>query len=133
MSTFLDKILEGIVARVVGPMSFRFMLQPLVALLLGIRDGRMDAKAGTPAFIVDLVHNPENRKKNFASAAKSLMKPVIVGTVIDLIAQYLIFQHVRLIPAAIVGVLVMAIPYSLARGISNRIITSIARRKSAGT
>jgi hypothetical protein len=124
MSSFLDKVVEGIVARLVGPMSFRFMAQPIVSTLLGIRDGILDAKAGTPPIIADLIFHPENRKKNFVSAFKSLIKPVIVGTVLDMIAQYLIFEHVRIIPAAIVGVFVIAVPYVLARGISNRIVSS---------
>jgi hypothetical protein len=123
MESFLDKIAEGIVARLTGAMSFRFMVQPLVAIILGIRDGIMDAKAGVPPIIVNLIFNAENRKAHLGSALKSLTKPVIVGTVLDMIAQYLIFQHVRVIPAFIVGAFVMAVPYALARGISNRIVT----------
>jgi hypothetical protein len=109
-------------------MSFRFMLQPAVAMLLGIRDGKNDAKAGAPPFIFDLIFHPENRQRDFSSAMKSLVKPIIIATVLDLIAQYLIFQHVRFIPGLIVGTFVMGLPYSLARGITNRIIT--ARKNS---
>ena len=129
MESFLDKVVNGIVARVAGPMSFRFILQPLMAVLLGMRDGKLDAKAGTPPFIFDLIFNPEHRKKDFASAIKSLLKPMIIGFVIDLIAQYLIFQHIRLIPALIVGVGVIALPYALSRGVTNRIISAKMKKQ----
>jgi len=123
MDSFLDKFADGIMARITGPMSFRFMIQPCVAIILGIRDGIMDAKAGTLPIIADFIFNPEDRKENFKSALKSLTKPIIIGTVLDMVAQYLIFQHIRIIPAAIVGVFVMAVPYVLARGLTNRIVT----------
>jgi hypothetical protein len=40
-----------LLARLSGPGAFRFVLQPLVAVLLGIRDGRADAKAGRPPYL----------------------------------------------------------------------------------
>jgi len=119
----MDRIINGIVARVTGPMSFRFILQPLVAILLGIRDGLADARAGTPPFIYDFLFRPEDRRRDFASALKSLLYPIILGTILDCIAQYLIFKHVRLVPALLVGTLVMGVPYALARGVTNRIAT----------
>lgn len=124
----MDKILDGIMARVTGPMSFRFILQPLMMIILGIKDGLADAKAGSPPFIFDLVFNPEGRPRDFKNAFKSLVKPIIFATVLDLVAQYLIFKEVRhpavrLVPALVVGTLVMGVPYSIARGLSNRIAT----------
>jgi len=125
----MDRIVQGIVARVTGPMSFRFMLQPAVAILLGVRDGLADAKAGTPPFIYDLLFSPKDRSRDLKSALKSLLKPIVVATILDCIAQYLIFKHVRLIPALLVGTLVMGLPYALARGITNRIATVRGRGK----
>ncbi len=120
----LDTIAEGVIARVAGPMSLRFVFQPLVAVLLGIRDGAMDAKAGEPPFIIDLIVDRDNRKAKLAGVLKSLSKTIIVATVSDMIAQYLIFDQVRLIPAIVVGVFLLSVPYSLARGIANRIVTA---------
>jgi hypothetical protein len=36
----------GLLARLTGPMHFRLIVQPLVGIGLGIRDGLRDAKAG---------------------------------------------------------------------------------------
>jgi hypothetical protein len=130
MNELAQKVVEGIVARVVGPMSFRFIMQPAIAVLLGIRDGRLDAKAGTPPYIFDLVFKPEDRHRAISSALQSLLTPVIVGTVLDAIAQFLIFQRIHLLPALLVGAFVMGVPYSLARGISNRVITAMRKDTS---
>lgn len=130
MSSLLDRVAEGVISRVIGPMSLRFIFQPLVAVLLGVRDGIMDARAGEPPFILDVIVHPEQLKSKLASVSKSLSKSVIIGTVFDMIAQYLIFDHVRVIPAIIVGVFVLTVPYLLARGITNRIVTARKSRQS---
>jgi len=103
-------------------------VQPLVAIILGIRDGIMDAKAGTPPFIYDVLFKPENRKKHLKSALHSLLKPIIIGIILDAIAQYLIFEHVRVLGAVIMGTCIMGIPYALARGLTNRFV-SLRKKK----
>lgn len=105
-------------------MSLRFVFQPLVAVLLGIRDGAMDAKAGEPPFIIDLIFNRDDRGAKLSGVLKSLSKTIVVATVFDMIAQYLIFDQVRVIPAIVVGVFLLSVPYSLARGITNRILSA---------
>ena len=128
-TTVLDKIAE----RLTGAMSFRFMLQPAIAIILGIRDGLMDAKAGTPPFIADLIFYPKDRKRQLKSAFHRLLTPIIVATVLDAIAQHLIFGHINPVGALIVGTFVMGIPYALARGITNRIATGLRNRKGETT
>jgi hypothetical protein len=123
-SSLLDTVAERVIARIVGPMSLRFVFQPLVAVLLGIRDGAMDAKAGEPPFIIDLIVDRDNRKGKLAGVLKSLSKTIVIATIFDMIAQYLIFDQVRVIPAIVVGVFLLSVPYSLARGITNRIVSA---------
>ena len=126
-------VLDKLVARLTGAMSFRFILQPAIAVFLGIRDGLMDAKAGTPPFIADLIFNPKDRKRQLKSAFRRLLTPIIVATVLDIIAQHLIFGHINPLGAVIVGTFVMGLPYALARGVSNRIATGLRNRKEEST
>ena len=121
MQHLSTSVLDKIVARLTGAMSFRFILQPAIAVFLGIRDGLMDAKAGTPPFIADLIFNPKDRDRQLKSAFHRLLTPIIVATVLDAIAQHLIFGHINPLGAVLVGTFVMGIPYALARGVSNRI------------
>jgi hypothetical protein len=118
-----NNIVEGIIARIGGPMSLRFVFQPLVGLLLGIRDGMMDAKAREPPFIFALIIDKENRKTRLASLFKSLSKTIIIAIVLDMIAQYVIFNQVRISGALMIAVIILIVPYSAARAITNRIIT----------
>src|SRR5882724_7350362 len=46
-----------------GPGRFRFVLQPVMAILLGWRDGRADARAGRPAYPYGLLVSGEKRKE----------------------------------------------------------------------
>ncbi len=130
MYLFLQQIWDGLAARITGPMSFRFTVQPLVAIVLGIRDGIKDAKVGNPPFFLDLVFSPRDRKRNIIDASKSIGITIIIGIVIDAIVQYLLFKQVRLVPAILVGTLVIAVPYSLARGLTNRIVSMRKKEKT---
>ena len=121
------QFLEDLVARLTGPMHFRLILQPLVAIALGIRDGLKDARAGRPPFIMDLLVRPEARKRQLKRALQSLIKPLIVAIVLDAVAQYLMFGTIYPGAAVFVGVVVMAVPYALARGLTNRIVSGRTR------
>jgi hypothetical protein len=57
-----------------------------------------------------------------------VLKPVILGIVLDGIAQYLIFKQIRPVAAILVGGLVIGVPYALARGVTNR-IASLRKKK----
>lgn len=128
--SLLSSFVEGFIARVAGPMSLRFVFQPLVGLLLGVRDGMKDAKAGEPPFILDLIVNRENRKAKLSSLFESLSKTIIIALILDAIAQYLIFDQVRITSAIIIAVIILIVPYSLARAITNKVVTKRRLRKS---
>lgn len=116
-------LLEKIADRVTGPLHFRFIFQPLVSILLGIRDGKRDAKAGITPFLWDLFISHENHERNIKIAIETLLKPIIFGVILDSVAQYLIFDHyVNIGGAVLVGTFIIAVPYMLSREITNRII-----------
>jgi len=91
----LDAVAERIIARLVGPMSLRFVFQPLVAVLLGIRDGAMDAKAGEPPFIIDLIIDRENRRTKLAGVLKSLSKTIRQRTEFSVIFGRPVIPHLN--------------------------------------
>ncbi len=105
-----------------GPGRLRFIIQPLVAILLGIRDGRRDAAAGAPPYVLAVLFAHGRRKEELSSALKSIVTPLIVGFVLSLIVQYYIFRSVRLWHAFVFGIAFIALPYVVARGLTNRLI-----------
>jgi hypothetical protein len=116
-------IAEGIIERVAGPMGLRFVFQPLIGLLLGVRDGYEDAKKGEPPFIFDIIADREGRREKLASLFVSLSRTITVAVLLDIIAQHLIFDQVRITSAILIAVIILTVPYSLARALTNRIVT----------
>jgi hypothetical protein len=63
---------EGIVARLDGPVHFRFIMQPLVASVLAIIDGIKDAKMGKHAYFWALIATPGHRWELIKNGWKSI-------------------------------------------------------------
>jgi hypothetical protein len=112
---------EGLEARMTGPGKGRFVLQPLVAIALGVRDGIADAKQGKPPYFIRVLFKSERKVYVLKTGVKKIATPLAVGIVLDMILQWVIFQAVFLLPAMIAGTILVALPYSLARGLSNRV------------
>jgi hypothetical protein len=60
---FTQRFFEDLWARLLGPGRLRFILQPTAAILLGVRDGKRDARIGRPPFLSGLVFptNPQTK------------------------------------------------------------------------
>lgn len=106
--------------RITGPFHFRFIIQPLIAIILGIRDGRRDAILGRQPYVLNILMDKGNRKKNLRNGLKSIAKPLIVGIFLDAIIQVYLFNSLKLLGAVIVGIVAIGLPYALARGLLNR-------------
>src|SRR4051794_4282961 len=60
---------ENLVGRLGGPMSFRFIMQPAVALFLAIRAGLKDARGGQAPSLWAIFSNPAHRRELLRQAA----------------------------------------------------------------
>jgi hypothetical protein len=120
---------KRLTAMLTGPGRFRFIVQPIVAILLGIRDGRSDARAGRRAYVISIFFVREGRGEALKSGVKAFIKPFVLSVVLDAVVQFYLFRNVRLWSALLVGTLLIALPYSVARGLTNRILQWKARRR----
>jgi hypothetical protein len=107
--------------RLTGPGRFRFVFQPLVAILLGIRAGRGDASAGRPPFLLALVAHAQHRRQMLAETARALVNIVLVGILLDTVSQWLILGVAHPGAALVVGPVLITLPYAAARALTNRI------------
>jgi hypothetical protein len=118
---FSWEFLEDLPRRLTGPGRMRFVLQPLVAIVLGIRAGRDDAKAGRPPYLLAVIAHPQYRRQMLAEAARGLANIVLLGILLDAVSQWLILGVAHPGAAVVVGPVLITLPYTLARAVSNRI------------
>jgi len=116
---FTREFLEHIPMRLAGPGRFRFVLQPLMATIIGIRAGRADARAGIPPYFAALLSHHQ-RYDLLRSALASLANLLLLGILMDSLFQWLILGRSYPGAALIVGPVLIAAPYALARTLSNR-------------
>jgi hypothetical protein len=127
---FTRQFFYDIVSRLTGPGRLRFIFQPLVATFLGLRDGRRDASAGAPPFLWGLIFNDSYRPRLLRSALASIRDILCVAILLDILSQALIFGFGEIHPGAalVVGPILIAAPYTLARVLAN----SMTRLPSGG-
>jgi hypothetical protein len=117
---FTSQFFQDILARLSGPGRLRFVLQPVVAIVLGVRGGIKDAEGGLPPVLLALAVQGEHRRELLRSALASTRNLLAIAVLLDLVSQYLIFHEVRPGAALVVGPLLIGVPYAMSRALSNR-------------
>ena len=85
MYFFSHQFLTDMGLRLTGPKAMRLVLQPIVAILFGIKDGISDARAGEPPYIYDIIMVPADRKRELATGWAHIGKSLIFAVVLDAI------------------------------------------------
>ena len=111
-------LFEGIARVLGGKGQLRLIIQPAVAIVLGIRLGIADARVGEPPFVLRLFRHPEHLVRR---ALSDVVVPFAVAVGVDVILQHYTLGYVRPLAAVIVGLLLVWLPFSIARGLANRI------------
>ncbi len=122
--TFLEEIPQ----RLTGLGRFRFIFQPLVAMILGILSGRADAKAGRTPFVEAILRQPEQRGTLIKSAFQNVLNVVLMGILLDSVCQWAIYGSSYPGAALVMGPTLILLPYAIARGLSNRLTSLWIRR-----
>lgn len=104
-----------------GRFQIRLILQPLVAVILGVRLGVRDARQGKPAFFASVVAGGRDGWDILRGGLRDAIVPLCVAFALDGVLQYLILGYVRPAAAVVVGLLLVFLPFVLLRGVSNRI------------
>jgi hypothetical protein len=124
---FSRAFLEDIPRRLTGPGRFRFVLQPLVATLLGIRSGIADARAGRPPYLRRLATDHHHRRELLQEGLATVATLLLMGILLDSVFQWMILGVSHPGAALIVGPVLITTPYALARALANRAARAGAR------
>lgn len=124
----LDRFFGNLFTRLDGPLHFRFILQPLMAIIFATLDGIKDAKLGRPAYFWAVVSNPEQRKELIKLGWKRIGKIFILAVVLDVIYQVKVYHWFYPGETLFVAIVLAIVPYLLVRGPINRLICRFSPR-----
>lgn len=129
MDELLSRFWSELVGRFHGPFSFRFVLQPLMALVFATRDGIVDARQERPPYFWTIFTRPRERWELLREGGKAVARVIALGVLMDVVYQLLIFHRIYA-PQLIVIVLALAfLPYVVFRGPINRIARAWMTRR----
>lgn len=129
MIDVLGKYLNEFVARFDGPLHFRLIVQPLIAILLAVRDGSRDARAGRSPYAWTILTNPGHRRHLLTHGWKAIWRVFILAYVLDVIYQVIEWHTLRVFGALPTALILAVIPYVIFRGPINRLVRLIAARR----
>ncbi len=115
-------------ARFTGPGRLRFVLQPMMAMLLGLRGGLADARAGRPAYVMGLLFDPRHRWEYVRTGVTTVRDLVAVGVILDVVRN---FSSSGRSPPPLIGPVLISGPYAFARALTNRVARMLGRRASS--
>jgi hypothetical protein len=117
-----EKTVENLFARLDGPLHFRFIVQPSMAILFAIIDGIKDAVRGKPAYFWALLSTPHYRKELLKEGWKSVGKIFILAIVLDVTYQIKIHSTIYPGEMFVVAFVLAIVPYVALRGPINRLL-----------
>jgi hypothetical protein len=119
---------ENLVARFGGPMSFRFLIQPAVAIIFAFRAGVNDARENKPTFLGCALSNPGSWRARMRLSWKDVGTVFIVALVLDAIYHVVVHSGIFTVELLITATVLALVPYMVLRDLVSR----VARRFGVG-
>lgn len=126
-----DLVLRGwinLFDRVGGPMTFRIILQPTMATIIGVLAGLRDARERRPPYLWTLLTDPSQRADLLRQGRKAVGRVFLLALVMDVIYQLIVERWIYPVELLLVAILLGVFPYLLVRGPVNRIARRWARK-----
>jgi hypothetical protein len=122
MDEIFARMWDDLTGRVTGPMKFRLILQPVMAIIFATRAAMKDAREGQSPFLWAMFANPAERQRLLQSGWKDVGKVFIIAILIDAVYQVIALRWLYPAELVIVALLLAIVPYLLVRGPLNRIL-----------
>ena len=91
-------------------MSFRFILQPLMALIVALRDGVKEARTGRSRYDRRIMSEPGKRAGRLRGGLIATARILLLGIAMDVIYQFLVLKRFYPAEAVIIVLLLAFIP-----------------------
>ena len=129
MEEHLGRVWSSLLGGLTGPLKFRFVLQPLVAILLSLRAGLRDAREGRSPFLWALVTHRGHRRERLSRGWTDVGKLFVTATLVDFVYQLIVDRRIYALKSLLVATTLALVPYLLLCGVFNRIARWHARRR----
>ena len=110
-----------IAARPSGVLRFRFLVQPLMAVIIACRDGIADARADRAPYFWTVLTGPGERVQRLREGFAAIAKIFVLAVVLDGIYQVITLKAFHPGQTLVIAVFLAFVPYLLARGPAARI------------
>jgi hypothetical protein len=115
---FSRQFLEELPQRFTGPGRLRFILQPMFAILLGVRGGLADSRAGARPFLLGLLLDTGRRRELLQNGAAAIGTLLAMGIILDVVFQLVLYREVHPGAALLIGPILICFPYALSRALT---------------
>jgi hypothetical protein len=117
----LARFWDELVSRPSGPLAFRFVLQPVMASLLAIRDGYKDARDGRSPYLWTILRDKTRRGPRLREGIKAVTRVLLLGVGMEAIYQFIEIKAFRPLEMAVIVLLLAFVPYLIVRGPAERV------------
>jgi len=110
------RVWQHLIERPGGPMTFRFILQPVMAAIAALRDGVNDARSRRSPYFWALLTDPFEGGHRLYEGLISTARVILLGLCMDAIYQWIVLKTFYPAEAVIVAIALAFFPYLLLRG-----------------
>lgn len=125
-----SRLWRDIADRPGGPMTFRFILQPIMATLAALHDGIADARAGRTPYLWAVITGTHHRIERLNEGLISTARILLLGFGMDAIYQATVLKTFYPGEMVVIAVLLAFVPYLVLRGPIARVARWWMARKS---
>jgi hypothetical protein len=112
---------QEMLSRPSGPLAFRFILQPVMASLLAIRDGWKDAQANRSPYLWTILKDPARRGPRLREGIAATTRVLLLGVGMELVYEILVLKRFAPIEMVDIVIILAFLPYLIVRGPTARI------------
>ena len=123
------RVASDLFGRLDGPLSFRFVLQPMMAAIYALRDGIRDARQGRPAYFWSILTRRGELWGLLREGEQAVVRVIALGVIMDVIYQLIVFHWIHPFELIVVVLALAFVPYLLLRGPVNRIARHVVTRR----
>lgn len=132
LEDFLARDWALLVFRDHGPLSFRMVMQPLMAGVLAIRAGLGDFRADRRPYAWLVATSAGHRSELLRTGWSDVSRLFLLAVAMDAIYQMIVFRTIHVLQAMIVASLLAFPTYFFLRGLTNRVARLMSQSSRRG-